>query len=108
MPGYDARTLVTECAAFRPHLRSMPYLLRTAARADQGALQHLIARSARELGAQDYKPEQIEAAHRPDLKLALDVLRNLHQILLVFFRNHDQSDSAALRGQYNFLFPAHG
>jgi GNAT superfamily N-acetyltransferase len=46
----------------QPHLRSMPYLLRTAARADQGALHHLIARSARELGAQDYKPEQIEAA----------------------------------------------
>src|ERR1019366_8192812 len=46
------------------HLRSMPYLLRTAARADQGPLQHLIARSARDLGAQGYKPEQVEAALR--------------------------------------------
>jgi len=38
------------------------YQLRPATRADQPALQRLIARSARELGAQDYRPEQIEAA----------------------------------------------
>lgn len=40
----------------------MAYLLRPATRADQAALQRLIARSARELGAQDYKSEQIEGA----------------------------------------------
>src|SRR6202167_5731941 len=41
---------------------SMSYQLRNATRADQAALQRLIARSARELGAQDYRPEQIEGA----------------------------------------------
>jgi len=45
-------------------LQSMHYQLRPARHADQSALQHLIARSARELGAQDYKPEQIEGALR--------------------------------------------
>ena len=40
------------------------YQLRAATRADQGALQQLIARSARELGARDYRPEQIEGALR--------------------------------------------
>jgi GNAT superfamily N-acetyltransferase len=40
----------------------MSYQLRNATRADQAALQRLIARSARELGAQDYRPEQIEGA----------------------------------------------
>jgi len=42
----------------------VPYHLRPATRADQADLQHLIARSARELGAQDYRPEQIEGALR--------------------------------------------
>jgi len=42
----------------------MTYQLRAAIRADQAALQRLIARSARELGAQDYRPEQIEGALR--------------------------------------------
>jgi GNAT superfamily N-acetyltransferase len=42
----------------------MPYALRAATRADLEALQRLIARSARELGAQDYRPEQIEGALR--------------------------------------------
>ena len=40
----------------------MPYQLRTATRADQDALRTLIARSARELGTQDYTREQIEGA----------------------------------------------
>lgn len=40
----------------------MDYQLRLATRADQPALQQLIARSARALGAADYRPEQIEAA----------------------------------------------
>jgi GNAT superfamily N-acetyltransferase len=40
----------------------MSYQLRTATRADQAELQGLIARSARELGAHDYRPEQIEGA----------------------------------------------
>jgi GNAT superfamily N-acetyltransferase len=40
----------------------MHYQLRTATRADRSALQLLIARSARELGAGDYRPEQIEGA----------------------------------------------
>ena len=40
----------------------MSYHLRNATRSDQAALQRLIARSARELGAQDYRPEQIEGA----------------------------------------------
>jgi len=40
----------------------VPYQLRPATHADQPALQRLIARSARELGAHDYQPEQIEAA----------------------------------------------
>jgi GNAT superfamily N-acetyltransferase len=40
----------------------MSHHLRNATRADQAALQRLIARSARELGAQDYRPEQIEGA----------------------------------------------
>jgi GNAT superfamily N-acetyltransferase len=40
----------------------MSYQLRAATRADQDALRILIARSARELGAQDYSREQIEGA----------------------------------------------
>jgi GNAT superfamily N-acetyltransferase len=40
----------------------MLYQLRTATHADRAALQALIARSARALGARDYRPEQIEAA----------------------------------------------
>jgi len=42
----------------------MWYQLRPATRADRGALQQLIARSARELSVQDYSPVQIEAALR--------------------------------------------
>jgi len=38
------------------------YRLRVAARGDEPALRELIARSIRELGANDYTPEQIEAA----------------------------------------------
>jgi GNAT superfamily N-acetyltransferase len=40
----------------------MPYQLRPATRADLPNLQRLIARSARELGSRDYRPEQIEGA----------------------------------------------
>jgi len=40
----------------------MSYHIRRATRADQSALRHLIARSARELGRPDYTPEQIEGA----------------------------------------------
>jgi GNAT superfamily N-acetyltransferase len=40
----------------------MSYELRAATRADADALKVLIARSARELSAQDYRPEQIEGA----------------------------------------------
>jgi GNAT superfamily N-acetyltransferase len=40
----------------------MRYQLRAATRADADALKVLIARSARELSAQDYRPEQIEGA----------------------------------------------
>ncbi len=40
----------------------MPYQLRPATRADLADLQRLIARSARELGGRDYRPEQIEGA----------------------------------------------
>jgi GNAT superfamily N-acetyltransferase len=40
----------------------MPFQLRPATRADRPALKLLIARSARELGAGDYRPEQIEGA----------------------------------------------
>jgi GNAT superfamily N-acetyltransferase len=40
----------------------MHYQLRTATHGDRAALQALIARSARALGASDYRPEQIEAA----------------------------------------------
>ena len=40
----------------------MQYLLRTATRADRPDLQLLIARSARQLGAADYRSEQIEGA----------------------------------------------
>ena len=40
----------------------MHYQLRTATHGDRAALQTLIARSARALGASDYRPEQIEAA----------------------------------------------
>jgi GNAT superfamily N-acetyltransferase len=40
----------------------MPFVLRRASRADRPALQILIARSARVLGAGDYRPEQIEGA----------------------------------------------
>ena len=42
----------------------MWYRLRPATHADRSALQPLIARSARELGAQDYSSAQIEAALR--------------------------------------------
>jgi GNAT superfamily N-acetyltransferase len=42
----------------------MSYQLRAATRADQAALQTLIARSARELSAHDYTREQIEGALR--------------------------------------------
>jgi GNAT superfamily N-acetyltransferase len=45
-------------------ITQVSYQLRAATRADQGALQQLIARSARELGARDYRPEQIEGALR--------------------------------------------
>jgi GNAT superfamily N-acetyltransferase len=38
------------------------YQLRTATHADRAALRTLIERSARELGAADYRPEQIEGA----------------------------------------------
>jgi GNAT superfamily N-acetyltransferase len=41
-----------------------PFELRKATHADRPALQVLIARSARELGARDYRPEQIEGALR--------------------------------------------
>src|SRR5580658_10079805 len=41
-----------------------PFQLRKATHADRPALQILIARSARELGAGDYRPEQIEGALR--------------------------------------------
>jgi GNAT superfamily N-acetyltransferase len=40
----------------------MHYQLRTATHGDRAALHTLIARSARALGARDYRPEQIEAA----------------------------------------------
>jgi GNAT superfamily N-acetyltransferase len=42
----------------------MPYLLRQATHQDRPALQELIERSARGLGANDYRPEQIEGALR--------------------------------------------
>ena len=42
----------------------MQFQLRKAIHADRPALQTLIARSARELGGQDYRPEQIEGALR--------------------------------------------
>jgi GNAT superfamily N-acetyltransferase len=42
----------------------MQFQLRKAIHADRPALQILIARSARELGGQDYRPEQIEGALR--------------------------------------------
>jgi GNAT superfamily N-acetyltransferase len=42
----------------------MTYQLRPATHADRALLQLLIARSARELGAADYRPEQIEGALR--------------------------------------------
>jgi GNAT superfamily N-acetyltransferase len=42
----------------------MPYQLRKATHRDRPALQALIARSARSLGATDYRPEQIEGALR--------------------------------------------
>ena len=40
----------------------MSHSIRPATRADMPELQRLIARSARGLGAQDYRPEQIEGA----------------------------------------------
>jgi GNAT superfamily N-acetyltransferase len=49
-------------ASFLPN--SMQYLLRKATHEDRPALQVLIARSARALGAADYRPEQIEGALR--------------------------------------------
>jgi GNAT superfamily N-acetyltransferase len=45
-----------------PAANLMQYPLRTATHADRPALRILIARSARELGAGDYRPEQIEGA----------------------------------------------
>jgi GNAT superfamily N-acetyltransferase len=45
-------------------LTQAPFHLRKATQADRPALQVLIARSARELGAPDYRPEQIEGALR--------------------------------------------
>ena len=42
--------------------RGVHYRLRLATREDEPALRELIARSIRELGADDYTPEQIEAA----------------------------------------------
>ncbi|HWW20100.1 MAG TPA: GNAT family N-acetyltransferase [Steroidobacteraceae bacterium] len=45
-------------------MKSCPFQLRKARHADRPALQALIERSARELGAGDYRPEQIEAALR--------------------------------------------
>jgi len=42
----------------------MSYQLRNATAQDQSAIEALIARSARELGAHDYTPQQIEAALR--------------------------------------------
>jgi GNAT superfamily N-acetyltransferase len=41
-----------------------PFAIRNATHADRPALELLIARSARELGAGDYRPEQIEGALR--------------------------------------------
>jgi GNAT superfamily N-acetyltransferase len=41
-----------------------PFAIRKATHADRSALEILIARSARELGAGDYRPEQIEGALR--------------------------------------------
>src|SRR5580658_2726825 len=51
-------------AACSPRNNAMPYLLRKATHQDRPALQALIARSARGLGAADYRPEQIEGALR--------------------------------------------
>src|SRR5258706_961001 len=45
----------------------------------------------------------VDPAYRADIELALDVVRNLHQVLAVFLRNHDHGDAAALRGQELFL-----
>jgi GNAT superfamily N-acetyltransferase len=42
----------------------MPYPIRAARRSDIPELRELIARSARELGKHDYRPEQIEGALR--------------------------------------------
>jgi GNAT superfamily N-acetyltransferase len=46
------------------HSESMTYPLRPALRSDLGALRSLIERSARVLGAQDYRAEQVEGALR--------------------------------------------
>jgi len=67
--GATTRTVIlppiqSQGLGFLITVRPMSYQLRTATRADQPALQRLIARSARELGAQDYRPEQIEGALR--------------------------------------------
>jgi GNAT superfamily N-acetyltransferase len=43
-------------------MTALPYRLRKATHEDRPALQLLIARSARGLGARDYRPEQIEGA----------------------------------------------
>jgi GNAT superfamily N-acetyltransferase len=51
-------TIRDECST------SMQYRLRKATNDDREALQALIARSARELSAADYRPEQIEGALR--------------------------------------------
>ena len=63
----DGRTVV-ECAAARLaallDARSESYRLRVATLADRPGLQLLIERSARELGASDYTPAQIEGALR--------------------------------------------
>jgi len=57
-----ARILGARPALRYSYYRMMHYQLRRAIRADRPALQILIARSARELGAGYYRPEQIEGA----------------------------------------------
>src|ERR1700690_1483411 len=48
----------------------------------------------------------VDPAYRPDVELALDVVRNLDQILLVLLRDHHDRDPAALRGEQLLLLPA--
>lgn len=54
----------------------MDYLLRTATLADEPALHELIARSIRELGSNDYTPEQIEAALTEAFGLDTSLIRD--------------------------------